>query len=66
MNGNGTGIGCLSIYYLHTAAPHANMGFFPFEIVYGRAVRGPLDVLRDTWETVEGKTQTVIEWVERN
>ena len=32
-------------------SPTGLLGFSPFEPLYGRAVRGPLDILRKTWQT---------------
>lgn len=31
--------------------PQASTGFSPFEILYGQPVQGPLDLLRESWET---------------
>ncbi|XP_054762005.2 uncharacterized protein LOC129268475 [Lytechinus pictus] len=41
-------------------APQESMGFSPFELLYGRKVRGPLDILKELWtgeaETAETKS----------
>ena len=41
-------------------SPQESMGFSPFELLYGRKVRGPLDILRELWtgeaETSETKS----------
>eukprot|EP00731_Ephydatia_muelleri_P022289 Em0014g880a len=35
-------------------------GFSPFELLYGRRVRGPLDVLKETWEAKEKTDESVL------
>ena len=35
--------------FAYRSAPHRNTGFSPFEMVFGRQLRGPLDVLREGW-----------------
>ncbi|KAL2099488.1 hypothetical protein ACEWY4_003882 [Coilia grayii] len=38
------------LLFAYQEVPQASTGFSPFELLYGRQVRGPLDVLRETWE----------------
>ena len=38
------------VLFAYREVPQASTGFSPFELLYGREVRGPLDVLRETWE----------------
>ena len=38
------------LLFAYREVPQASMGFSPFELPYGRHVRGPLDILRETWE----------------
>lgn len=38
------------LLFAYREVPQASTGFSPFELLYGRQVRGPLDVLRETWE----------------
>lgn len=34
--------------------PQASAGYSPFELLYGRQVTGPLNILRDAWEQCSG------------
>ena len=36
--------------FAYKEVPQASTGFSPFELVYGRVVRAPLDVLKETWQ----------------
>ena len=38
--------------------PHDSLGFSPFELLYGRRVRGPLSVLSDLWENPQLNEET--------
>ena len=53
------------LLFAYREVPQESTGFSPFELLYGRKVRGPLDVLKESWtgETTEPKTtiQQVIE-----
>lgn len=37
------------VLFAYHEVPQESIGFSPFELLYGRAVRGPLDVIRETW-----------------
>ena len=38
------------VLFAYREVPQSATGFSPFELLYGREVRGPLDVLREEWE----------------
>ena len=42
--------------FSYREVPNETMGFSPFEIVYGRAVRGPMYIINESW--VEDETDT--------
>ncbi|XP_070203049.1 uncharacterized protein [Littorina saxatilis] len=46
-------------------APQDSLGFSPFEMRYGKTIRGPMQVLRRAWtdESVEGEQKTSAEYV---
>lgn len=37
------------LLFAYREVPHATTGFSPFELLYGRAVRGPLSILKEIW-----------------
>ena len=52
-------------YFLFTYrnTPHSNTWFSPFEVVFGRPIRGPLEVLKDGWMTGDVAQFSVVEWI---
>uniref|UniRef100_K7EXE6 Gypsy retrotransposon integrase-like protein 1 n=1 Tax=Pelodiscus sinensis TaxID=13735 RepID=K7EXE6_PELSI len=52
------------LLYAYRSVAQDSMGFAPFELLYGRQVRGPLDLIRDAWEgNVEVAGQPAMESV---
>jgi transposase InsO family protein len=39
------------VLFAYREAPQESTRFSPFELLYGREIRGPLDVLKEEWET---------------
>ena len=54
-----------AVLFAYREAPQASMGFSPFELLYGRTVRGPLSILRELWdkEKNEGEVVSTYEYV---
>ena len=50
------------LLFAYREVPQASTGFSPFELLYGRAVKGPLDIICDTWFAVgtTSKDESVI------
>ena len=48
------------LLFAYREAPQESTGFSPFELLYGRRVRGPLDVLREVWAEEESKKTTEV------
>lgn len=48
------------LLFAYREVPQASLGFSPFELIYGRHVRGPLSVLRELWtnENIEDEVRT--------
>ena len=51
------------LLFAYREVPQASTGFSPFELLYGRPVRGPLDILRESWEAKERSTESVVSYV---
>ena len=43
--------------FAYREVPQDSTGFSPFELLYGRHVRGPLSIIRETWEETDGKVR---------
>ena len=51
------------VLFAYREVPQASTGFSPFELLYGCEVRGPLDVLRETWEQPTSTDENVVAYV---
>lgn len=51
--------------FAYREVPSESLGFSPFELLYGRSVRGPVAILKDVWtkENVEEEVKTVAQYV---
>ena len=38
-----------AILFAYREVPHSSTGFSPFELLYGRTVRGPMQILKELW-----------------
>ncbi|XP_076061540.1 uncharacterized protein LOC143037291 [Oratosquilla oratoria] len=38
------------LLFVYHEAPQSSLKYFPFELIYGRQVRGPLQMLRELWD----------------
>ena len=54
-----------ALLFAYREAPHDSTGFSPFELLYGREVRGPLMILRELWtnEDTDPETKTTYQYV---
>ena len=48
------------LLFAYREVPQASTSFSPFELLYGRAVNGPLDVLKKIWEADQRSTESVV------
>ena len=51
------------LLFAYREVPQASTGFSPFELVYGRQVRGPLDILKESWEASTKSEESVVSYV---
>ena len=47
------------LLFAYREVPQFTTGFFPFELLYGSEVRGPLDMVREEWEADMKSDQSV-------
>ena len=51
------------LLFAYREVPQVSTGFSPFELLYGRMVRGPLDVVKEAWESKQAEQSGVEESV---
>ena len=51
------------VLFAYREVPQASTGFSPFELLYGREVRGPLDVLWESWEQPTSTDENIVAYV---
>jgi len=49
--------------FAYREVPHESTGFWPFKLLYGRDVRGPLDLLKETWCAEKRSSQNIVSYV---
>ena len=50
------------LLFAYREVPQASTGISPFELLYGRSVRGPLDVLKESWEARKKSSESVVSY----
>ena len=38
-----------ALLFAYREVPHESLGFSPFELLYGRTVQGPIQILKELW-----------------
>lgn len=53
-----------AVLFAYREAPQVSLGFSPFELIYGRSVRGPLTILRELWDKpADNEVRTTYQYV---
>ena len=54
-----------ALLFAYREAPQESTGFSPFEMLYGKRVKGPMQILRETWtqEELTGEVKTSAQYV---
>ena len=53
-----------AILFAYREVPQASTGFSPFELLYGRTVRGPMQILKELWTgREESEVRTTYQYV---
>ena len=50
------------LLFAYREVPQASTGFSPFELLYGRQVRGPLDILKESREASPKSSESVVSY----
>ena len=54
-----------ALLFAYREVPQERLGFCPFEMIYGRSIRGPMNILQEVWtkQTVDPDVKTTYEYV---
>ncbi|XP_078245873.1 uncharacterized protein LOC144587973 [Pogona vitticeps] len=54
-----------SLLFAYRSVPQASTGFSPFELLFGRTVKGPLDLIKQNWEQItQDDPQDVVTYID--
>ena len=51
------------LLFAYQEVPQATTGFSPFKLLYARQVRGPLNILKKTWEKSKRSDESVVSYI---
>ena len=51
------------LLFAYREVPQASTGFSPFELLYGHRVRGPFDILRESWKASKKSSESIVSYV---
>ena len=51
------------LLFAYREVPQESTGFSPLELLYGREVQGPLDVIKELWETDDNSDPNIISYI---
>ena len=51
------------LLFAYREVPQESTGFSPLELLYGRNVRGPLDVMREAWVSDKRTNQDILSYI---
>ena len=51
------------LLFAYRQVPNRSTGFSPFELLFGRHVRGAFDILRESWEAESKSSESVVSYV---
>ncbi|XP_071490086.1 uncharacterized protein [Diadema antillarum] len=54
------------VLFAYREVPQESTGFSPFELLYGHRVRGPLDIIRETWTGEIPSQESIVTYVLRS
>ena len=53
------------VLFAYREAPHESTGYSPFQLLYGRNIRGPLQLVKECWEDTDedGNQESLVSYV---